>query len=85
MKKINDYIEYIEPSQVPLSAAVYLIKGEQNTYVYDVGRAVESAEILSGIDKKVIILSHYHGDHAENIDMLDYKQLYVGDLCADTI
>lgn len=85
MKQINEYIQYIEPSQVPLSAAVYLIKGEQNTYVYDVGRAEESAEILNGIDNKVIVLSHYHGDHSENIHKLDYKQLYVGDLCADSI
>ena len=85
MKEINSYIQYIEPSQVPLSAAVYLIKGENNTYVYDVGRAAESAEQLSQIEKKVIVLSHYHGDHVENIHKLDYKQLYVGDLCAEAI
>lgn len=85
MKRINDYIQYIEPSTVPLSAAVYIIEGEQNTYVYDVGRAEENVEILSEIDPKVIILSHYHGDHSDNIHKLNCKQLYAGDLCADTL
>lgn len=85
MNRINDCIQYIEPSMVPLSAAVFVIKGEQNNYVFDVGRADESVEILSQLEKKVIILSHYHGDHSDNIHRLDYKQLYVGDLCADTI
>lgn len=85
MKVINDYLQYIEPSQVPLSAAVYIIKGEQNTYIYDVGRAEENPEILEGFKNKVVVLSHYHGDHCENIDRVNYKQLYVGDLCADAL
>ena len=49
MTQLTPYLQYIEPCEVPFSAAVYLIKGEQNTYVYDVGRDPMNLEILSEI------------------------------------
>lgn len=82
MKEICEYIRCLEPSQVPLSAAVYLIQGEQNTYVFDVGRSEDSAAVLASIPNKVLILSHYHGDHSDNLSKLEYRQLYVAENCA---
>ena len=52
MTQLTPYLQYIEPCEVPFSAAVYLVKGEQNTYVYDVGRDPMNLEILSAIKNK---------------------------------
>lgn len=85
MTQLTPYLQYIEPCEVPFSSAVYLVKGEQNTYVYDVGRDPMNLEILSEIKNKVVVLSHFHGDHSDNIPNVEYKQLYVGDTCAEML
>ena len=85
MKVINDYLQYIEPSQVPFSSAVYIIKGDNNSYIYDVGRDPENLPILSEIKNKVVVLSHFHGDHSDNLPKVEYKQLYTGDTCAEML
>ena len=86
MKTIGNYIKCIPASDEPLSADVYLIEGEQYCYIFDVGNCRESLQIIREVQKeKIIILSHHHKDHTGNIDQLDYKKLYVGDVTAETI
>lgn len=86
MKTIGKYIKCIPASDEPLSADVYLIEGEQYCYIFDVGNCRESLQVIREVQKEmIIILSHYHKDHTGNIDQLDYKKLYVGDVTAETI
>ena len=86
MNKIKDIITYLPASSDPLSADVYFIKGDTNCYVFDVGNCEKALqEIIAISQEKVIILSHYHKDHTGNIDKVNYKELYVGDLTKETI
>lgn len=86
MKKITDYITYLPASSDPLSADVYFIEGDESCYLFDVGNNEAALQAISGAEKeKVVILSHYHKDHTGNIDKVDYKELYVGDLTKETI
>lgn len=86
MKKICDYIQYLPAVSEPLSADVYFIEGEKYCYIFDVGNNEEALEAISKVDKdKVVIISHYHKDHTGNIDKVDCKTLYVGDLTYEMI
>jgi glyoxylase-like metal-dependent hydrolase (beta-lactamase superfamily II) len=71
MERINERISYIPSSERPLSADVYLISGDEYTYVIDVGSSEEAYEHLSAIDKKKIIITHFHDDHMKNLRRLD--------------
>lgn len=86
MEKIADYLHYIPSSAEPLSADVFLIEGERQTYVFDVGSNEESFQTLYQLPKeKAIILSHFHNDHRGNLDRLTWKDLYVGDAAFEKI
>lgn len=81
MVKINDYISKIECSDNPLSADVYIIKGDKHTYIVDVGSNEEALETLKSIPNKKIIITHFHADHMGNLKALAPidNDLYVGD------
>ena len=86
MEKINNVITYLPASPAPLSADVYFIEGDEKCYVFDVGNNEAALQEISVVKKeKIVILSHYHKDHTGNIDKVDYKELYVGDLTKKTI
>lgn len=86
MNTLATYLQQVPSSNDPLSADVYLIHGERCEYLFDVGNNEESLRVISGITKdKVVILSHLHDDHIGNIDNVDYKELYVGDLTYEKI
>ncbi len=86
MERINSVITYLSASSDPLSADVYFIEGDTNCYVFDVGNCEKALQEITAIpQEKVIILSHYHKDHTGNIDKVDYKELYVGELTKETI
>ncbi|MBQ8598872.1 MAG: MBL fold metallo-hydrolase [Oscillospiraceae bacterium] len=83
MNQISSNISYLPAAEEPLSADVFLIEGEQNYWIYDVGNNEEALKLISGIGKeKKVILSHYHGDHTGNLAKLEIEdeKLYVGDL-----
>lgn len=84
MVKINDYISKIECSDNPLSADVYIIKGDKYTYIVDVGSNEETLETLKAIPDKKIIITHFHADHMGNLRTLapENNDLYVGDYTA---
>ena len=78
MNKINDYIKYIESTDEPLSSNVFFIEGKENTYIFDVGRNDEAYNEIQNINKnKVVIISHFHGDHISNLERVTYQNLYV--------
>lgn len=80
MIEINDFISYIPASDNPLSADAVIIRGNRNTYVFDVGNNDASFEEISHIEgSKIIFLSHFHPDHIGNISRLEYEELYQGD------
>lgn len=64
IKKIDELISYIPSCEHPISSDVVIIKGQTRTYVFDVGSTVECLDYLHQMtDDKVIIVSHFHGDH----------------------
>lgn len=86
MERINNVITYLPASSEPLSADVYFIEGDTCCYIFDVGNNEAALQAISATKKeKIVILSHYHKDHTGNIDKVDYKELYVGDLTKETI
>ena len=77
--KIADSIFYFPATESPLSADVGIIQCAEGVWLYDVGssdEAVAAIEAMPG--KKNIVLSHFHPDHAGNIDRVSYDMLYAG-------
>ena len=81
MIKINDYIEFLESSENPLSAKVFIIKGKNNNYIFDVGANALAKELINSIENRIIIISHFHTDHMENLKHFinDKDNLFMGD------
>ncbi len=66
MNRINDRISYIPPSENPLSADVVVIRGDERIYVFDVGASAQTLKYINSLpDDKVIVISHFHEDHAK--------------------
>ncbi len=79
MEKLNDYINYISASEAPLSAKVFIIKGKDHNYIFDVGSNKISKDTLEIIENKIIIISHFHTDHMENMKYFNKETIYIGD------
>ena len=79
MEDLNEYIKYIKASENPLSAKVFIIKGKDNNYIFDVGANKLSRDIIKNIKNKIIIISHFHTDHMENIKYFNNEKIYIGD------
>ena len=75
MIRISDNISYIEASDNPLCADIGIIKGAEGIWLYDVGNGEHNIAMLN--DSYNIVLSHFHADHAGNIDKIKYESLYV--------
>ncbi len=79
MQRLTDRITYLPASDDPLSADVFLIRGDRRTYVYDVGSNDEACALLRDLpEPPVIILSHFHRDHTGNIGRVPTEMVYVG-------
>ncbi len=78
-KRISEKISFIPCSENPLSADVYLITGDDYIYVIDVGSNDEAFEEIRAMDKKKIIITHFHDDHMKNLRRLqvDDENLYL--------
>lgn len=78
-RKIADSIYYFPAAESPLSADVGIIQCAEGVWLYDVGSSDEAAAVIEAIPgKKNIVLSHFHPDHAGNIDRVSYDMLYAG-------
>lgn len=72
MKKLSDKVSYLESSFNPLSAEVVMIKRNNLTVFYDCGASDEAFELINNCPgDKIVVLSHFHEDHAFNALRLD--------------
>lgn len=79
IRNITDWISYFPATEMPLSADVGIIRCADELWIYDVGSSREVAEEVSALaGPKNIVLSHFHADHADNIDHVAYDMLYAG-------
>ena len=87
MNKISDNITFLQSSDEPLSADVYFIEGNEYTYIIDAGSNDSAYELITGIDKKKIIITHFHQDHCGNLNRIDIEDedLYVGSYTHKTL
>lgn len=87
MTHIDEKITCIEATDNPLSADVYFIEGNEYTYIIDAGSNDYAYEQITSIDKKKIIITHFHQDHCENIKRIDIADgdLFVGNYTRKTL
>lgn len=79
IKRISDKISYIPQVDEPLSSDVFIIKGSEKMYVYDVGNNNAATSWLNSQSiKKAVIISHFHKDHTANIEYTVFDKLFVG-------
>lgn len=72
---INDRISFIPCSESPLSADIGIIRGDEDTWLYDVGSDPDRIRELIGNYR--VVLSHFHRDHTGNLQRLNIHELYV--------
>ena len=64
IREINDRVSYIPATEKPLSADIGIVRGDSRIYLFDVGSTLEALNYLYSLpDDKVIVISHFHGDH----------------------
>ncbi|SDB42058.1 MBL fold metallo-hydrolase [Butyrivibrio sp. INlla16] len=87
MTRIDEKIKFLESSDNPLSADIYFIEGNEYTYIIDAGSNDAAFEYINSIDKKKIIITHFHQDHSENMNRINISDdnLYVGKHTRKTI
>lgn len=79
MRKITEEISYIPAIESPLSADIGIVQCDDEVWVYDVGNTEETAAVVNALPgKKNVVLSHFHLDHAGNIERITYDTLYAG-------
>ncbi len=82
----NNKISRIPPSKEPLSADVIFIKDSDFTWIFDVGRTDEALRKINAIPgPRAFVISHFHGDHMENmgrLTLLPEDKVYCGGLTA---
>lgn len=77
--KIADRISYFPHRESPLSADVGVIRCDDELWIYDVGSTVEIAAAINDLPgHKNVVLSHFHQDHAGNVERVMYDVLYAG-------
>ena len=81
MQQINEYLSILPSTETPLSAEVYIIKGNTHNYIFDVGITKQAKELIESIPNKIFIISHFHPDHLGNLKyfMCTDNNLYIGD------
>ncbi len=79
LKHLSNHISYLPASDDPLSADVFFIRTDTSVYVYDVGSCAAAREQIERIkEDKIVVLSHFHADHTENLGKITFRSLYAG-------
>lgn len=79
MRKIIEQISYIPAIESPLSADIGIVRCDDGVWVFDVGSSEEAAAVVNALPgEKNVVLSHFHPDHAGNIEGITYDALYAG-------
>lgn len=72
-------INYIAPTEDPLSANVVMIEGRDFYWIFDVGDHPGIPERLNALPKpRKLVLSHFHRDHIGNYAAVDCEEIYEG-------
>lgn len=85
MEKLDDCISYIPASLEPLCADIFVIDGQESTWLYDVGngeKALSELNMYLGKSTKSggvkAVISHFHPDHMENLSKIDLTACFLG-------
>ena len=79
LERIAPHILRVPPVDEPLSADIFIIEGDAQYYVYDVGASEAAYAAIAALDKPVtVILSHFHRDHTANMARICPKHTLVG-------
>ncbi|MDE7325317.1 MAG: MBL fold metallo-hydrolase [Lachnospiraceae bacterium] len=79
LKYLNDWIVYLPATSGPLSADVFFMETDRTIFIYDVGSCAAARERIEGIKKeKIVVLSHFHADHTDNLAKITFQELYAG-------
>lgn len=79
MKQIAPRIWRVPPENEPLSSDAFIVEGDERYYVFDVGASDAAYEAIAALDKPaMVILSHFHRDHTENMKRLALGEVLVG-------
>ena len=69
--KINDYMSYVPATEDPLSADVGIVYTKSGTFFFDAGSRQEAFDLIENTEGvRHIVISHFHTDHAANIQKL---------------
>ena len=64
IKEISERVSYIPACDKPLSSDIGIVRGDSRIYLFDVGSTLQDLNYLYSLpDDKVIVISHFHGDH----------------------
>ena len=67
---ITPFLSCYPPDTEPLSADVFVIRGESGLYLFDTGCGERTRAFLDSLPRpRAVILSHFHADHAGNADL----------------
>ena len=73
-------VGYLAGSRLPLSADVGVVFGDRCTWIFDVGNGDAAVSQIAALKMpRQIVLSHFHQDHAGNLDRIPCAGLYCGD------
>lgn len=76
---LHPAIRRVPPQAEPLSSDAFIIEGDAQYYVYDVGASDAACRAIAALDKPVtVILSHFHRDHTANLARLTLAETLVG-------
>lgn len=79
IERIAPRILRVPPVDEPLSSDCFIIEGDTQYYVYDVGASEAAYAAIAALDKPVtVILSHFHRDHTANMARVCLKHTLVG-------
>lgn len=76
---ISDLIFRLPASDSPLSADVGIVRGDRFDWLFDIGGSEEAAyAIQKNCRERIVVLSHFHADHAANLSRVPHRALYCG-------
>lgn len=79
MQQLAQRVFRVPPVDDPLSSDAFIIEGDTQYYVFDVGSSDAAFEAVSALGKPVtVILSHFHRDHIANMDRLTPAETLAG-------